>query len=306
MTRHTAYGRFGLAAILVTVVGSAALVGCDDPVVPERPPIGEGLDLEPVEVTGVTPLRGLPGDELTITGSGFIPGMRVTVGGGTAELRSLNDTTIVAIVPPYAATGPVRVSDPAGWRLGVSDDSFQFRAPDGIGYGYNGSAGQPTISSAMPATQDIDSTQTKITITGSVSGAQTGYWSIIDENAYIRSSGTLEAAAGDYSQQVPLFCGDQRLVVFFENDNGRSFYRTDINRTECTDAGIRVQLHWDIDISDVDLHLIRPGGSDRTDGDCYYANCQSSDGLDWGEPGEHDDPRLDVDDVDGTDRRTSS
>jgi len=81
--------------------------------------------------------------------------------------------------------------------------------------------------------------------------------------------------------------------------------------------GLRVELVWDppggscpreagsaCDRSDVDLHLQRDPGAGtrwRSDDECYYFNCNAAAGrrLAWGAPGAADDPRLDIDDVDG-------
>lgn len=81
--------------------------------------------------------------------------------------------------------------------------------------------------------------------------------------------------------------------------------------------GLRVELAWDppgrscprepgaaCDGSDVDLHLQRDPGTGtrwRSDDECYYFNCNASAGrrLPWGTASTDDDPRLDIDDVDG-------
>lgn len=63
------------------------------------------------------------------------------------------------------------------------------------------------------------------------------------------------------------------------------------------EIGLHIEMEWDVDNSDVDMHLVKPGGQlFDCDDDCYYANMSP----DWGNPGDTmDDPFLDYDDVDG-------
>jgi hypothetical protein len=56
-------------------------------------------------------------------------------------------------------------------------------------------------------------------------------------------------------------------------------------------------LRWDQNFTDIDVHLVRPGGAPFSlAGDCFWA----SKGPDWGTPNlDADNPFLDVDDIDG-------
>ncbi len=65
-----------------------------------------------------------------------------------------------------------------------------------------------------------------------------------------------------------------------------------------TGDGIRVEVSWTTDRSDVDTHLLRMSGATgwfNTTQDCYYANRTPM----WDAAGTTDDPRLDIDDVEG-------
>lgn len=63
-------------------------------------------------------------------------------------------------------------------------------------------------------------------------------------------------------------------------------------------ATIEFEVTWDIDISDVDIHLVNEtenGQFFQAPYDCYYANMTP----DWGPPGDEGNPVLDVEDVNG-------
>ncbi len=52
-------------------------------------------------------------------------------------------------------------------------------------------------------------------------------------------------------------------------------------------ATLQVEMFWSHSGDDMDLHVIRPGGTARTLDDCFADNCR--DGLDWGVVGEPSD-----------------
>lgn len=124
--------------------------------------------------------------------------------------------------------------------------------------------------------------------------------------------------------------GEYVLELEVEDTNG-GIGRCTTRLTTVTTDGLRIEMVWNVnaqnDRSDVDMHLLRgPGGRwfDRArDGDdCYYANCSVCSGggeaacraqiaeynnnnqtppsqVEWTAPLNEDDPRLDLDDVEG-------
>lgn len=96
---------------------------------------------------------------------------------------------------------------------------------------------------------------------------------------------------------TPDIAGEYELRIVARDDDGMT--------AECTtrvmavsDEGLRIEMFWDSDRTDMDLHLINPEATRWfNSSDCYYANCIG--GLMWGMPGTDDDPSLDIDDRDG-------
>jgi len=62
-----------------------------------------------------SPHEGVPGDQVTFLGSGFVAGQTtVFFNGTTAQIVESTPTRIVAIVPDGATTGPITISTPSG------------------------------------------------------------------------------------------------------------------------------------------------------------------------------------------------
>lgn len=98
---------------------------------------------------------------------------------------------------------------------------------------------------------------------------------------------------------TPDIAGVYELTVTATDDDGLS--GTCRTRVEAGNIdGLRVEMFWDTDGTDEDLHLLSPTGTRWvSNDDCYYANCQRGAVLEWGAPGTADNPRLDIDDTNG-------
>jgi hypothetical protein len=96
----------------------------------------------------------------------------------------------------------------------------------------------------------------------------------------------------------PDIAGVYELMVTATDDDGlTASCRVRVNAGNVD--GLRVEMFWDTNGTDMDTHLMRPEGMRwGTDDACYYANCNGG-GLSWGAGGVADDPRLDIDDTDG-------
>ena len=116
-------------------------------------------------VTGVAPASGLPqgGTAMTITGSGFVPGATVTVGGATATGVTVVSPTQITATTPAGAAGAaiVLVINPGGAISGLAN-----------GFSYSTTAtvaptvGAVTVASVFPSTGPLTG-GTSISITGS-------------------------------------------------------------------------------------------------------------------------------------------
>jgi hypothetical protein len=122
-------------------------------------------------------------------------------------------------------------------------------------------------------------------------------------------------ADGPTTEFVPDVVGRFGITLTVTDDDG--------NTGQCTfevvavpSEGLRVEMYWNppdnsctggmrppsCDASDVDLHLLHPSATSWFNNlDCYYANCNAWSGmvLEWDVPGPQDNPRLDLDDVEG-------
>ncbi|MCA9527354.1 MAG: choice-of-anchor D domain-containing protein, partial [Myxococcales bacterium] len=85
------------------------------------------------------------------------------------------------------------------------------------------------------------------------------------------------------------------------DDRQSPLQRVDVNAIATPppleDVALHIRVSWDTDLTDVDTHVLGPGGQAWTcAGDCYFSNPNP----DWGQQGRfEDDPFLDLDDVDG-------
>lgn len=119
-------------------------------------------------------------------------------------------------------------------------------------------------------------------------------WTLVEQPS---GSGVSITGSGANRRFTPDLAGEYIAELIVVNDVGQESepcYAT-LNATPSQDLWI--EMYWDASEDDQDLHLVRPSGTLRTNGDCYFANTNP----DWGVRGDPlDDPSLDLDDIPGT------
>jgi hypothetical protein len=85
--------------------------------------------IEAPAITGVRPVRGpvAGGTKVTITGTGFLPGAKVTIGGGAASaVKVVSDSSITAVTPPGKAGAVTVVVTNAGQPPASAKKAFTY------------------------------------------------------------------------------------------------------------------------------------------------------------------------------------
>lgn len=116
--------------------------------------------------------------------------------------------------------------------------------------------------------------------------------------ASLRGSTTVTPSASVRLSFQPDIAGEYTVVVTATDEDGQTARCETLVRA-LVNEGLRVEMFWDTDGTDMDLHLLNPTATRWfSSDDCYYANCLGG-RLSWGGPGPEDDPSLDLDNTSG-------
>ncbi len=234
---------------------------------------------------------------------------------------ALDDGTIVSwswlVLEHDTDTDPVLGSpghqDTTFWALRVGTYRMQLAVVDDDGL--SGSCEftivtTPTGPSAI-CPPDIDTTpltEVELVGDGEDDGRIVGWrWSVVSRPTGSSAPGPAPDTA-QVSYFMPDVAGEYRIRLTVTDDDGLTG-SCEFSVNAIPSEGLRVELYWNppespSDPTDVDLHLLHPTSPVWFDdaGDCYYANCNASASmiLEWDVPAFWpDNPRLDIDDVEG-------
>jgi hypothetical protein len=141
---------------------------------------------------------------------------------------------------------------------------------------------------------------TSLSLSGAAPGATSCEWYVIGGECGVTHGrmATDPDGSGLFSVTIPVFCGTNIVQIVCDGPEGRRVLVRRLTGEACS-RDLRLTLSWDAVGDDLELHLIREGGTinSETD-DCTWFTCISS-SPDWGVIGDPtDDPRKDIDDLD--------
>ncbi len=121
-------------------------------------------------------------------------------------------------------------------------------------------------------------------------------WTIIEKPADSTTRFSPRASAANPTLFIDLAGRYVLELRVYDSTGVPSCNASQITIVATPNEDIHIQLVWDTDGTDVDLHFLHPSGRwDRAPWDVYYLNREPN----WGSPGATDNPSLDIDDVDG-------
>jgi hypothetical protein len=177
-------------------------------------------------VTNISPTSGTVGTTVTLTGTNFTGATSVRFGAATATPANITATSLTAVVPTGATSGPIRVLNGTGW--GSSATSFTVNAV-------------PTITSFTPTSGPVG---TVVTITGTnFTGATSVKFNGVAATTFTVNSATQITAT------VPTGATTGKISVTTPGGTGTSTTKFTVTGTTGTARTITLQLKGHLKVS---------------------------------------------------------
>jgi hypothetical protein len=181
--------------------------------------------------------------------------------------------------------GPIPYAD--------SSDNAEFTDPPDCADCPGAFTGVEELDAALPPDA------TSLAVSGTAPGATSCEWYVIGGACGVTygAAATDPDGGGAFQVTFPVFCGTNVVRIVCHNAAGARVLVRRVAGTECEGRDLRLTLSWDDQGTDMELHLIRPGGTinSETD-DCTWFTCIPPKDLPWG-PDVASHPRKDVDNV---------
>jgi len=301
---------------------------------PEPPPVGPGkilVDPQSYQFSYVSPQESLLTKQIAIYNSGSGP---LVITGVSMKEGSSPEFGLIGVPPPNYKLNPgkstlaiarfldspqqegeatvvIESNDPENPSAEVLLTSFLKASlpvpcaqltPSALGFGDVVRGDTKVLIAELKNCSDDKPLQlTKITRSSNFFGTLTEEFQITPE-----PTAAIEIAPGNSIplevSYTPLLAGpDFGHFVIHTDDPETPKLQLDVSAVGIAppleQLGLSIRLSWDTNNTDVDSHLVEPGGSlFDCDSDCFFGNPSP----DWGVSGDwKDDPFLDLDDVDG-------
>lgn len=148
----------------------------------------------------------------------------------------------------------------------------------------------PIVTITAPAAGAVI-TETKVTVTGTISDSASRAWIEVNGSDKIWISEGFDSGT-TFSKEVSLKQGENTIVVKAVNQCMKEASATVGITGEFAENAIKVVMSWDTNGSDIDLHLTDSNGGEE----CYFSNKHPN----WGDTAvATDDPQLDIDNTYG-------